>query len=71
MDSLRSAVGDYIALHGGVREASRASGLDAGYLSRLWSGEKANPSTKTLEILKIKRTVSYEFTGPMPRNEHQ
>ena len=45
--------------HGGLNAASRALGVDPGYLSKLGSGEKTNPSDEVLKKLKLKRVISY------------
>jgi len=54
---------DHIVLlsekHGGMRPAAKALNIDVGYLSRLASGRKANPSKKTLEKLGLVQMVSY------------
>ena len=46
-------------LHGGLRAAARAIGIDAGYLKRLRDGEKTNPSDATLAKLGLKKEVTY------------
>ena len=45
--------------YGGLRKASRALKLDAGYLCKLKSGEKKNPSALTLWRLGLRRKVIY------------
>jgi hypothetical protein len=52
--------------HGSLRAASRVVGIDAGYLSRLRSGEKVNPEKDKLRRLGLRRVVSYELTREKP-----
>jgi hypothetical protein len=42
-----------IALHGGLRKAARATGLDAGYLSHASRGTR-QPGPKLLEVLGLR-----------------
>jgi len=53
--------------HGGLRAVARAAGLDAGYLSRLRSGEKDQPSDVVLAALGLERVVSYRMSKKPPR----
>ena len=46
--------------HGSLRSASKVLGCDAGYLSRLRSGEKENPSAILLKRMGLKRVIAYE-----------
>lgn len=46
--------------HGSLRAAAKVLGCDAGYLSRLRSGEKDNPSAILLKRMGLKRVISYE-----------
>ena len=57
--SLTRCVHRLIARHGSVRAAARACRLDAGYLSRLSSGEKTAPSDAALRKLGFNRIVFY------------
>ena len=50
---------ELVSQHGSLRAVARATGLDVGYLSRLCSGKKLNPSDKCLQALGLKRLVSY------------
>ena len=45
--------------HGSLRAAAKSIGVDAGYLSRLKSGDKVNPSDEVLAALGLERTVTY------------
>lgn len=60
---LTERIAEVIAQHGGVRKAARVLDVDAGYLSRLASGQKTVPSVKLLKRLGLKRVVTYERTG--------
>ena len=49
--------------HGSLRAAAKVLGCDAGYLSRLRSGKKENPSQpllKRMGLKLVKRVVIYE-----------
>jgi len=54
-------VGNVIDEHGGLRSAAKALDIDPGYLSRLASGEKDNPSKETLDLLGIERKVAVSY----------
>jgi DNA-binding transcriptional regulator YdaS (Cro superfamily) len=64
---MRSCIEKLSARRGSLRALSRASGLDAGYLSRLCTGEKDAPSERVLEALGIERVVSYRLSRKAPR----
>lgn len=49
--SVPQRIGELVLRHGGVRAAARAIRVDAGYLQRLYTGEKRNPSDATLRKL--------------------
>jgi len=46
--------------HGTLRAAALALKTDAGYLSRLWHGEKVNPSAALLKRMGLRRVTTYE-----------
>ena len=50
--------------HGSLRAAAKVLGCDAGYLSRLRSGEKENPSAILLKRIGLRRVISYERIKP-------
>lgn len=50
-----------ILKHGTLRGVARVTGVDVGYLSRLMSGEKTEPSEETLKALGIRRIVEYRL----------
>lgn len=45
--------------HGSLRAAAKVLGINAGYLSRLISGEKKEPGAKLLKKLGLVRHVEY------------
>lgn len=45
--------------HGSLRAAAKALGIDAGYLSRLKTGEKVNPSDEVLSALGLERVTYF------------
>jgi hypothetical protein len=47
--------------HGSLRQLADALGEDAGYLSRLRSGEKDNPSDEVLQKLGLVKVVKYQL----------
>lgn len=49
--------------HGTLRAVGRVLQIDAGYLSRLASGEKGNPSKATLRKLGLREITTYERVG--------
>ena len=59
MKTLPDRVRDLERVHGGLRAAARATGIDCGYLQRLKSGEKTNPSDCMLEKLGLLKEVIY------------
>ena len=59
MKTLRDRVRDLQDENGGLRAAARATGIDCGYLQRLKSGEKTNPSDDVLEKLGLQKEVIY------------
>jgi hypothetical protein len=59
MQSIERAVKRLIKLHGGLRKAARATGIDAPYLCRLRQGVKRNPSDEVLQKLGLARHLSF------------
>lgn len=60
--TLAGRIAELIEQHGSLRAAARVLECDAGYLSRLQSGEKDNPEDWLLRRMKLRRVVSYERT---------
>lgn len=58
--TLEEAVFAVVKLHGGVRAAERATGVDKSFISRLMRGEKVNPSAETLTALGLRAVPLYE-----------
>jgi len=50
--------------HGSLRAAARVLGVDVGYLSRLRSGKKSDPSDGLLRRLGIRREVRFSWRKP-------
>jgi transcriptional regulator with XRE-family HTH domain len=59
MSEVKRAAINLVKLHRGLRAASRATGIDPAYLSRLQNGKKSNPSEKVLKKLGLKKAVTY------------
>lgn len=59
--TLTERIEQLVAQHGSLRAVSRVTEIDAGYLSRLRSGEKVNPEKDKLRRLGLRRVVSYEM----------
>lgn len=64
--TLESRIVDLVSRHGSLRAVAKVTGISVGYLSRLASGEKTNPSADVLRRLKLRQVVRYEFIGPKP-----
>jgi hypothetical protein len=62
MNMLQKRIADLVLKHDGLNAAARVLKVDAGYLSRLASGEKDNPGDDLLRKLKLRRVVTYERT---------
>ena len=58
--TLQERIEELVAQHGSLRAVARVTEIDAGYLSRLRSGEKTNPEKDKLRRLGLRRVVSYE-----------
>ncbi len=67
--TIQERIAELVAQHGSLREVSRVTRVEVGYLSRLRSGEKSNPKADTLRRIGLRRVVvvSYEhLTEPKP-----
>lgn len=64
--TLEEAVKSVIDRHGGVRAASRATGVDRSFISRLMSGKKVSPSDETLNALGLRAVPLYEILNEAP-----
>lgn len=58
---IQKRIDDLVVAHGGLRAAARKVGVDPGYLSRLRSGEKRNPTIETLTALGIRVQVTTRY----------
>ena len=57
--TISERVGMAIQYHGGLRKAAVALDINPGYLSRLNSGEKKNPSEPVLIKLGLRKEINY------------
>lgn len=57
--TLEAAVQTVVNRHGGVRAASRATGVDKTFISRLLRGHKTAPSEETLNRLGLQAVPLY------------
>jgi hypothetical protein len=57
---LEDAVKSIVEKHGGIRAASRATGVDKAFISRLMRGLKVDPSGETLGKLGLRSVPLYE-----------
>lgn len=60
MNLLQRRIDELIEKHGGLVAAARVLQVDAGYLSRLRSGEKKDPGYAVLRRMGLRRVVTYE-----------
>lgn len=60
--TLAERIAELVEQHGSLRATARVLDCDAGYLSRLQSGEKDNPDDWLLRRMKLRRVVNYERT---------
>lgn len=58
--TIRARIFELIVEHGSLRAVANATEIDVAYLSRLQSGEKANPKTDVLSRLGLVKVVGYE-----------
>lgn len=58
-DMVTHQIGQLIHRHGSLRAAARVLGISPAYLSRLFSGEKKDPSDTMLRKLGLRRVVTY------------
>jgi transcriptional regulator with XRE-family HTH domain len=52
-------IDELVGVHGGLNQTAVVLGIDKGYLSRLRTGAKSNPSGEVLKKLGLYRTVEY------------
>lgn len=63
---LASRIAELIDQHGSLRAAARVLQTDAGYLSRLQSGEKSDPGVLLLRRMGLRQIVTYERVKAKP-----
>ena len=59
--TLEGRINQLVDQYGSLRAVSRATGIEAGYLSRLRSGQKLNPEQQTLRRLGLECVVEYRL----------
>lgn len=57
--TLKDRIEQLEGLYGGLRGVASALDIDPGFLSRMKSGKKFNPSNETLRKLGLRREVTY------------
>lgn len=62
--TIAQRIDELVTRHGSLRAVARVLAIDAGYLSRLYSGEKATPSGKLLRRMGLRQRVVYEYATP-------
>ena len=66
MITLPGRINYLVGVCGSLRAVAAVTGLDVGYLSRLRSGEKSEPTKDTLAKLGLRKVVIYERIDPPP-----
>jgi hypothetical protein len=59
MTKVQQAVAALIKLHGSLRKAQAATGINYAYLQRLHKGDKVNPSDAVLAKLGLRKRSAY------------
>lgn len=62
--TLQERIDELVSQHGSLRAVARVTEIDAGYLSRLRTGEKVNPEKDKLRRLGLRRVVTFERLKP-------
>lgn len=65
--SLQQRIAQLVGLYGSLRAVSVMLEIDVGYLSRLATGKKTNPTDEVLLKLDLRRVVTYERMTPNTR----
>lgn len=60
--TLGARLGELILRHGSLRAVGRVLEIDHAYLSRLYHGQKKEPSAAVLKKIGLRRVVTYERT---------
>lgn len=69
--TLKEAVQNVVDKHGGIRAASRATGVDKAFISRLLRGLKTEPSYETLAKLGLRHEPLYRVIPANQRNRQR
>ena len=67
--TLEEAVHSIVDIHGGIRAASRATGVDKAFISRLLNGHKTAPSEETLNKLGLEAVPLYRVAQKYCRKQ--
>lgn len=62
-DVVRERIGNLIHRHGSLRKCAKVLEISPAYLSRLFRGEKDEPSALLLRKMGLKRHVTYSRTS--------
>lgn len=62
-DVVRERIGNLIHRHGSLRKCAKVLEISPAYLSRLFRGEKDEPSAALLRKMGLKRDVTYSRTS--------
>jgi hypothetical protein len=65
--TIQERIDELVAQHGSLRAVGRVTEIDAGYLSRLRSGEKVCPEKDKLRRLGLRRVVTYALIKPQEK----
>lgn len=58
--TISERIAELVGQEGSLRNVAAMLGADVGYLSRLASGHKTNPSERLLRCMGLRRVVTYE-----------
>lgn len=58
--TIPSRIAELVEQHGSLRAAARVLECDAGYLSRLQSGEKTDPGAHLLRRMGLRQVTTFE-----------
>lgn len=62
--TLQDRIAELAVHHGSLRALARATQIEVGYLSRLYSGKKVRPGKEILRKLGLRAVLTYESTEP-------
>jgi len=61
--NLKQRISELLSEHKTLREVSRVTGIDVGYLSCLYAGIKDNPSNATCTALGLEKRMAITYTA--------